>query len=430
MIGRVDLLETDDAIQHWKADGLDLTPLLTPAAEAATRRRASTARMTQDHGLDQALDNAADRRWPSRRSSSGEKVRIELPIVNTNRTVGTILSHEVAKRWGEELLPDDTIHIKFNGSAGQSFGAFLAKGVTLELEGDANDYVGKGLSGGRIIIYPPKDSTLRAGGQHPRRQRRACTARPSGEAFFRGRAAERFCVRNSGARAVIEGVGDHGCEYMTGGRAVILGPTGRNFAAGMSRRHRLRLGPRATTSSPSCNLGMVELEECRDDDDIAELLELIELHHELHRLDRRRADCSTDWPEVLQAVRQGHADRLQTRADANEANDGTTKRRISQACRRMRRQAAISPTSIDDDRLQTIQQIEQRRSKQSWENQPASKNSRARPFRIAIRCERASDFLEIFTAAGREPPAHAGRALHGLRRAVLPIEHAAARSTT
>ena len=143
-----------------------------------------------------------------------------------------MLSHEVVKKWGADALPDDTIHIKFTGTAGQSFGAFLAKGVTLELEGDANDYVGKGLSGGRIIIYPPKDSPF-AAEDNILIGNVALYGATSGRAFFRGRAAERFCVRNSGAKAVIEGVGDHGCEYMTGGRAVVLGPTGRNFAAGM-----------------------------------------------------------------------------------------------------------------------------------------------------------------------------------------------------
>ena len=179
---------------------------------------------------------------------SGEPVRIELPIVNTNRTVGTILSHHVAKRHGLALLPDDTIHIKFRGSAGQSFGAFLAQGITLELEGDANDYVGKGLSGGRLIIYPPAESSF-VPEQNILVGNVVLYGATGGYAFFRGRAAERFCVRNSGAWAVIEGVGDHGCEYMTGGRAVILGSTGRNFAAGMSggiayRAGRLRRLPR------------------------------------------------------------------------------------------------------------------------------------------------------------------------------------------
>ena len=171
--------------------------------------------------------------WPGPALENGTPVRAELGIINTNRTVGTILSHEIAKRWGENCLPDGTIHFKLTGSAGQSFGAFLAGGVTLELVGDANDYVGKGLSGGRLIIYPPAESSFVAE-DNIIIGNVALYGATSGEAFFRGRAAERFAVRNSGAQAVIEGVGDHGCEYMTGGRVVILGPTGRNFAAGMA----------------------------------------------------------------------------------------------------------------------------------------------------------------------------------------------------
>ena len=163
----------------------------------------------------------------------GEAVEIELPIINTDRTVGTILSNELAKAHGAELLPEDTVKIKFNGSAGQSLGAFLAKGVSIELEGDANDYVGKGLSGGKLTIYPPKVSTF-APEENILVGNVCLYGATHGKAFFRGCAAERFCVRNSGASAVIEGVGDHGCEYMTGGRVVILGETGRNFAAGMS----------------------------------------------------------------------------------------------------------------------------------------------------------------------------------------------------
>src|SRR5204862_1884604 len=221
----------------------------------------------QDHGLEHALDReliALCQKAIKRR----ERVRIEKPIRNINRTVGTTLSHEIAKRWGDDLLPDDTIHIKFTGSAGQSFGAFLAEGVTLELEGDANDYVGKGLSGGRIIIYPPKKAPFK-----PEENiivgNVVLYGATSGYAFFRGRAAERFCVRNSGAHAVIEGCGDHGCEDMTGGRVVVLGPTGRNFAAGMS-------GGVAYVFDPDeeflarCNLGTVELEKVVADDDVAE----------------------------------------------------------------------------------------------------------------------------------------------------------------
>ena len=186
----------------------------------------------QDHGLDRALDNeliarsrpAIEQRAP---------VAISTPIRNVNRTVGTLLGYEVTRRWGAAGLPDDTIRIRFTGSAGQSFGAFLPKGITLTLEGDANDYVGKGLSGGRMVVYPPKASTF-AAEENIIVGNVALYGATSGEAFFRGIAGERFAVRNSGARAVVEGVGDHGCEYMTGGRVVVLGRTGRNFAAGMS----------------------------------------------------------------------------------------------------------------------------------------------------------------------------------------------------
>src|SRR5205814_3510826 len=187
-----------------------------------------------------------------------EPVFIEKSIRNINRTVGTMLSHEIAKRWGDELLPDDTIRIKFTGSAGQSFGAFLAKGVTLELEGDANDYVGKGLSGGRLAIYPPEGSLFK-----PENNiiigNVALYGATSGQAFFRGRAAERFAVRNSGAHAVVEGVGDHGCEYMTGGTVAVLGITGRNFGAGMSGGLAYVLDVDGEFSR-RCNPAMVDLE--------------------------------------------------------------------------------------------------------------------------------------------------------------------------
>jgi glutamate synthase (NADPH/NADH) large chain len=274
LIGRVDVLQTDAAVKHWKTDGLDLSALLAPAKKPHPQVGVHCTRK-QDHGLEKALDNELiARAQPA--IQRGEQVRIELPIVNTNRTVGTTLSHEIAKRWGEELLPDDTVHIKLNGSAGQSVAAFLAKGVTIELEGDANDYVGKGLSGGRLIIYPPRESTF-AAEENILIGNVALYGATGGLAFFRGRAAERFCVRNSGARAVIEGVGDHGCEYMTGGRAVILGPTGRNFAAGMSGGIAYIWDPEDDFMQ-NCNLGMVELEKLEQEEDIAEVKELIGLH--------------------------------------------------------------------------------------------------------------------------------------------------------
>ena len=278
MVGRVDCLNTDQAIEHWKADGLDLTKLLTPAKKPYPEA-GTYCTQGQDHGLDQSLDitKLLDLAKPA--LERGEKVREEVEIVNTNRTVGTILSNEIAKKYGHDLLPDDTIHFKINGPAGQSFGAFLAKGVTLELEGDANDYVGKGLSGGRIVIYPPKGSSFKA--EEQILVGNVCLyGATSGEAFFRGRAAERFCVRNSGARTVIEGVGDHGCEYMTGGRVVILGPTGRNFAAGMSGGVAYVHAPDRDAFRINCNLGLVELEDVVEEEDIAELRGLIEQHHD------------------------------------------------------------------------------------------------------------------------------------------------------
>ncbi len=275
MVGRVDCLETDAAIKHWKADGLDLTALLSPIKKP--RPDVGTyCTQAQDHGLEQSLDMTRLLDLAKPALESGDKVREELAIVNTDRTVGTILSNEICKKWGEALLPDDTVHFKFHGSAGQSFGAFLAKGVTLELEGDANDYVGKGLSGGRIVLYPSKDATFAA--EENIIVGNVCLyGATGGLAFFRGRAAERFAVRNSGAHTVIEGVGDHGCEYMTGGRVVILGPTGRNFAAGMSGGVAYVWDPQNVFLA-NCNLGMVELEKVDEEEDIEELRELIEMH--------------------------------------------------------------------------------------------------------------------------------------------------------
>jgi glutamate synthase (NADPH) large chain len=294
MIGRVDMLETNEAIKHWKAQGIDLSPVLMPAQKPRPDVEVYCT-TKQKHQLELALDNTLIEK--SRKAiDKRQKVKFEEKIINTNRTVGTMLSHEIAKRWGAELLPDDTIHIKFTGSAGQSFGAFLAEGVTLELEGDANDYVGKGLSGGRIIIYPPKKSAFK-----PEENiivgNVVLYGATSGYAFFRGRAAERFCVRNSGAHAVIEGCGDHGCEYMTGGRTVLLGPTGRNFAAGMSGGIAYVLANKDAFRL-NCNLGTVELEAVETPEDIAELLNLIELHSKYTKstvADR----ILQSWPESI-----------------------------------------------------------------------------------------------------------------------------------
>ncbi len=295
MIGRVDCLETAAAIRHWKADGLDLTALLAPAQKPHPQVEVRHT-IGQNHGLEAALDNTHLLPLAKAALERGEAVDETLPINNTNRTVGTILSHEVVKKWGERGLADETIHFKFSGSAGQSFGAFLAAGITLELEGDANDYVGKGLSGGRLIVYPPRDCKFVAE-ENILIGNVVLYGATDGRAFFRGVAAERFCVRNSGAWAVVEGVGDHGCEYMTGGRAIILGRTGRNFAAGMS-------GGTAYVWDVDgdfqlkCNLGTVELERVETDQDLGELLMMIELHHKYtdSPVARRLIE---DWPRTV-----------------------------------------------------------------------------------------------------------------------------------
>ncbi len=256
LVGRTDLFRSELALQNEKTEGLDLSAVLQPAV----RRHEGvgvTKMIEQDHALEYALDNELIARAGGA-LESGARVRIELPIENTQRTVGTMLSHELMKAHGEHGLSDDTIHISLAGTAGQSLGAFLAPGITIELEGDGNDYVGKGLSGGRLILYPPRRSRF-AAEENILIGNVALYGATAGEAFFRGRAAERFCVRNSGARAVIEGIGDHGCEYMTGGRAVILGPTGRNFAAGMSGGIAWVFDPNGALAE-NCNFEMVGLE--------------------------------------------------------------------------------------------------------------------------------------------------------------------------
>jgi glutamate synthase (NADPH/NADH) large chain len=229
-VGRVDLLDSRAAVEHWKASGLDITPLLHTPERPFGGELHSTS--SQDHGLDKALDNSLIQLCEGA-LDDGRPVWLEMPIRNVNRTVGTMLGYEVTKRYGAAGLPDDTIQLRFTGSAGQSFGAFVPRGMTLTLEGDANDYTGKGLSGGKIFVFPPKESPLRAE-ENIVAGNVLLYGATAGEAFFRGIVGERFCVRNSGATAVVEGVGDHGCEYMTGGTVLVLGSIGRNFAAGMS----------------------------------------------------------------------------------------------------------------------------------------------------------------------------------------------------
>ncbi len=299
MIGRTECLEMRAAVDHWKAQGLDFGRMLfrPPLADGGARYHCER----QDHGLDGVLDHhliaqarpALEFRRP---------VRIETPVRNTNRIVGAMLSGEVARRFGHEGLADDTIAIKCTGTAGQSFGGFLARGVTLELEGDANDYVGKGLSGGRIIVYPPKERRFVAE-DNIIVGNTVLYGAIAGEAYFRGVAGERFAVRNSGAIAVVEGVGDHGCEYMTGGCVVVLGPTGRNFAAGMSGGVAYVLDDDGMFAK-RCNLAMVALEPIADEDDRLEDLYhqggdleghgLVELMRDMTRLDAQRLFAAID----------------------------------------------------------------------------------------------------------------------------------------
>ncbi|MDC0225410.1 glutamate synthase large subunit [Gammaproteobacteria bacterium] len=276
LVGRTELLSTEKAEKHWKSSQLDLSPLLLNPNQA--RSDAQTIKTAeQDHDIDSVLDHELIDKCQDALNKRNS-VEHDFNISNLNRTTGAMLSHEIAKRWDDEGLPEDSIRINFSGSAGQSFGAFLSKGVTFNLTGDANDYVGKSLSGGKIIVHPPENSAFKAE-ENILIGNVALYGATSGFGFFRGIAAERFCVRNSGAWSVVEGVGDHGCEYMTGGRVVVLGETGVNFAAGMSGGIAYVYDPR-NEFSPKCNTGMVELEPIGDETSIAEILRLIELHHE------------------------------------------------------------------------------------------------------------------------------------------------------
>jgi glutamate synthase (NADPH) large chain len=273
LIGRSDLLDVHQAIDHWKARGLDLSPILT--MPKVSRQVPVRCVESQDHGLDQILDNqlisickeALEQQKP---------IQLDLPISNTDRTVCTRLSSEIAKRYGLAGLPEDTLRLKFTGSAGQSFGAFLAHGITLTLEGDANDYTGKGLSGGRMIIYPPRNAAF-VPEENVLIGNTVLYGATGGEAYFRGIAGERFAVRNSGVLAVVEGVGDHGAEYMTGGIVVVLGPTGRNFAAGMSGGLAFVLDEKGDFYD-RCNQSMVDLEPVISSKDKSVLRDLIERH--------------------------------------------------------------------------------------------------------------------------------------------------------
>jgi glutamate synthase (ferredoxin) len=296
MIGRADCLDIEHAADHWKANGLDLAPLLhVPDLPASVARHKV---IEQDHGLDRAFDNELIARC---RPALDDQQPVEFSsfIRNSDRTVGTMLGYEVTKRYGSAGLPDGTIRMTFAGSAGQSFGAFLPRGITMTLVGDANDGFGKGLSGGRLIAYPPLRSTFKSQ-ENIILGNVAFYGATSGDAYVSGVAGERFCVRNSGANVVVEGVGDHGCEYMTGGRAVILGRTGRNFAAGMSGGVAYVLDIDSQFER-RCNREMVDLEPLADEDDL-EFVHVMLMKHVTYTGSRYAAQLLEDWPQLQRRV--------------------------------------------------------------------------------------------------------------------------------
>jgi glutamate synthase (NADPH/NADH) large chain len=285
-IGHGDLLDVDEAVEHWKTTGLDLTPVFTQPENryGSARRRVRE----QDHGLAHALDRTLIQ-LAEAALEDAHPLRLDLPVRNVNRTVGTLLGAEVTRRYGGQGLPDDTIHITLTGSAGQSLGAFLPSGITIDMIGDANDYVGKGLSGGRIVVRPHPDARFAAENQVIAGNVIGYGA-TGGELYLRGRVGERFCVRNSGVLAVCEGAGDHAFEYMTGGRAVVLGPTGRNLAAGMSGG----IGYVLDLDPGQVNHEMVDLER-PGSDDLRWLRDVVERHHELTG-STIAASLLGDWP--------------------------------------------------------------------------------------------------------------------------------------
>jgi glutamate synthase domain-containing protein 2/glutamate synthase domain-containing protein 1/glutamate synthase domain-containing protein 3 len=294
MVGRVDMLDVQPAVDHWKARGIDLSAILyNPPVPGRVARHCVHA---QDHGLQNALDHRLiERSQPALNERT--PVEMSFPIRNVHRTVGAMLSGEIARRYGSDGLPDDTIRVHLRGSAGQSFGAFLAKGVTLMLEGDANDYAGKGLSGGRLVVRAPKKAGF-APEENIIVGNVVLYGATSGEAFFNGVAGERFAVRNSGATAVVEGVGDHGCEYMTKGLVVVLGSCGRNFAAGMSGGIAYVLDERREFTEERCNLASVDLEPVIEPQDVQMVQDLVMKHYELTGSRRARAILD-NWQEML-----------------------------------------------------------------------------------------------------------------------------------
>jgi glutamate synthase domain-containing protein 3 len=293
MVGHVDKIDASVADLHWKAKGIDISSILySPTLPSRVARRKMQA---QDHGLGQALDHLLiAKAAPALKSK--KPVTGSFAIRNVHRTVGAMLGGEIARRYGSTGLPDETIHFNFNGSAGQSFGAFVPNGVTLELEGDSNDYLGKGLSGGRIIVYPPRTSSflpeesILVGNV-------VLYGATSGEAFLNGMAGERFAVRNSGATAVVEGVGDHGCEYMTNGTVVVIGSTGRNFAAGMNGGIAYVLDELGDFAEKRCNTASVDLDPLADED-VTLLHGLIAKHAEVTQSPRAKWILES-WEQML-----------------------------------------------------------------------------------------------------------------------------------
>jgi glutamate synthase (NADPH/NADH) large chain len=314
-IGHVEMIDARAAVEHWKARGLDISPILQVPENPYQQTPFQS--VLQDHGLDEALDNELIQ-LSSKSLHDGLPTNISLPIRNVNRTVGTMLGSEVTKKWGGDGLPDGTIRIHFTGSAGQSFGAFVPRGIEMRLEGDANDYLGKGLSGGRIIVHPHADSSF-AAHENVIAGNVIAYGATSGEIFISGLVGERFCVRNSGVTAVVEGVGDHGCEYMTGGRVVVLGPTGRNFAAGMSGGIAYVYDPQ-NRFADDVNYEMVEIEEL-DSSDVDWLHDVVEQHRDLtgSEVARRLVDAWSaevsnfrkvmprDYKRVLQVLKDASA---------------------------------------------------------------------------------------------------------------------------
>jgi glutamate synthase (ferredoxin) len=297
MVGRTDKLVPKRNIEHWKAKTVDLSRVLArPRVPASVGRYCQIA---QDHGLEQTLDAQTLIPLCQPALEWGERVSATLPIHNDNRVTGTMLGSQVTQRYGAEGLPEDTIHLHFQGSAGQSFGAFLPPGITLELEGDANDYVGKGLSGGKIIVRPPEGATF-VPEENIIIGNVAFYGATSGQAYIRGMAGERFCVRNSGLHAVVEAIGDHGCEYMTGGRVVVLGATGRNFGAGMSGGIAYVLDEGADGGAGDfavrCNRDMVALERM-EPAETAEVKAMIQRHVSATGSERGR-DVLARWSEI------------------------------------------------------------------------------------------------------------------------------------